>query len=531
MADTFAQAFAAVADPKLLLVVAASAVYGTLFGSIPGMSATMAVALIVPLTYFLSPLAALAAVVTLEACAISAGDIPSALVRIPGTPASAAYADDLYALTRRGEYYRAVGTSVMFSVVGGLFGVAALIFFAQPFSRIATMFTVAEYFWFYVIGLGCAVVVSRGSALKGAFALLLGLLFSTIGLSAVHTEARFTFGHPELYQGINFIPAMIGLFGLSEVLRAVSGTRLDERPIPARVSDAGRSVSLFAKHVTGSFRDVFAGSLDMLWKRPMRVLQCNVIGTLIGILPGAGADIAAWVAFGYSKRRSSNPEEYGRGSLEGVADAGAANNAALAGAWIPALVFGIPGDSITAIVLGIMMMKNLNPGPEIFEQQAVLVHSLYLVFILANLALIPAGWLAIRAGGQLVRVPRHTLMPIIVLFCVIGAYAINGSYFDVALMLAMGVIGFVLERSQIPVGPVVLGIILGGPLEERFIQAITGSRGSPLVFVSRPIAALLAVAAAFVWLMPAVSAIRARRRLVSSSDAKVSGQTQVRGLR
>jgi putative tricarboxylic transport membrane protein len=268
-----------------------------------------------------------------------------------------------------------------------------------------------------------------------------------------------------------------------------------------------------------------------LWRRPLRVLQCNVIGTLIGILPGAGADIAAWVSFGYSKKRSANPDEYGRGSLEGVADAGAANNAALAGAWIPALVFGIPGDSITAIVLGIMMMKNLNPGPEIFETQAVLIYSLYLVFVLANLALIPAGWLAIRAGGHMVRVPRRTLMPVIVLFCVIGAYAINGSYFDIGLMLAMGVTGFLLERADIPVGPVVLGIILGGPLEERFIQAITASRGSPLVFVSRPIAALLALTAAIVWLLPAVNAVRARRRLVLSSDPEISNHTQVRGLR
>ena len=507
MAATLAQALTEVLDPTLLLVVAAAAVYGTMFGSIPGLSATMAVALIVPLTYFLSPLAALAAVITLEACAISAGDIPSALVRIPGTPASAAYADDLYLLTRQGQYERAVGTAVMFSVVGGLFGVAVLIFFAQPFARIATLFTVTEYFWFYVIGLGCAVVVSRGSALKGAFALLLGLLFSTVGLSPVHTQARFTFGRPELYQGINFIPAMIGLFGLSEILRTVSRVGLKEHVaiVPA---DVRRSASFFARHVSGSLRDVFGGALEILWRRPMRILQSSAIGTLVGILPGAGADIAAWVSFGYSKRTSADPERYGRGSLEGIADAGAANNAALAGAWIPALVFGIPGDSITAIVLGIMMMKNLTPGPEIFERQATLVYSLYVVFILANLVLIPAGWLAIRAGGQLVRVPRHTLIPIIVMFCVIGSYAIGGSYFDVGLMLGMGVIGFALERAQIPVGPVVLGIILGGPLEERLVQAITASRGSLTIFVSRPIAAFLALVALVVWTLPAVSALR-----------------------
>jgi len=338
--------------------------------------------------------------------------------------------------------------------------------------------------------------------LKGAFALLLGLLFSTVGLSPVHTQARFTFGRPELYQGINFIPAMIGLFGLSEVLRTVS---------------RGRPVSFSAARLGGSFRDVFGRSLEILWRRPLRIMQSSAIGTLIGILPGAGADIAAWVSFGYSKRTSKNPELYGRGSLEGIADAGAANNAALAGAWIPALVFGIPGDSITAIVLGIMMMKNLTPGPEIFERQAPLVYSLYFVFILANLALIPAGWLAIRAAGQLIRVPRHTLIPIIVMFCVIGAYAIAGSYFDVGLMLAMGLIGFALERAQIPVGPVVLGIILGGPLEERFVQAITASRGSLAIFVSRPLAALLGVVALIVWLLPIVTMLRKNARAMTGT--------------
>ena len=505
MAD-FAAAFQQLLDPSLLAVIAASAIYGTLFGSIPGLSATMAVALIVPITYFLSPLAALAAVVTLEACAISAGDIPSALVRIPGTPASAAYADDLYHLGQRGEYHRALGVCIVFSVIGGLFGVAVLALFAGPFASIATWFTVAEYFWLYVLGLGCAVVVSRGSALKGALALLLGLLLSTVGLSPVHTEARFTFAQPELYQGINFIPALVGLFGLSEVLRNVRalGGPVDVLVVQKAAAEVG---------LIRSLRAVFGGTLALFWRRRWQTLQASAVGTLIGILPGAGADIAAWVTYGLSKRASTKPEEYGHGSIEGVADAGAANNSALAGAWVPALTLGIPGDSITAIVLGIMMMKNLQPGPQIFEKQAVLVHSLLLVFVLANLALLPAGYLAIRASGALMRVPRHTLLPCIVLFCVLGSYSIGGSYFDVGLMLAMGVLGFALERWQVPLGPIVLGIILGGPLEERFVQALTASQGSLSVLFARPPAAILGVAAIGVWSWPLVIAWRARRRV------------------
>lgn len=514
------EALGQVADPTLLIVILAAAVYGTFFGSVPGMSATMAVALVVPLTYFLSPLAALATVVTLEACAISAGDIPSALVRIPGTPASAAYADDLYILSQRGRYREALGVCIFFSVIGGLFGVAVLATFARPFATIATLFTVAEYFWLYVLGLGCAVVVSRGSALKGALALLLGLLFATVGLSPVHTDARFTFGRPELYQGINFIPALVGLFGLSEVLRGVRllrgrvRTAADGAGIEAIGAYRGAEAPGAAGRAStpAAHGSIFAGAIALLRKRPRQALQASAIGTVVGILPGAGADIAAWVSYGVSKRGSKAPEDYGRGSLEGVADAGAANNSALAGAWVPALTLGIPGDSITAIVLGIMMMKNLQPGPEIFEKQAVLVHSLFLVFVLANFALIPAGWLAVRASGALIRVPRYTLLPIIVLFCVLGSYAINGSAFDVGLMLGMGLLGFVLERHDVPVGPVVLGIILGGPLEERFVQALSASGGSPAVFVARPAAALLACVAVGVWLLPVISWVRRQRR-------------------
>ena len=212
----------------------------------------------------------------------------------------------------------------------------------------------------------------------------------------------------------------MGLFGLSEVLRNVRALGAAE-PIPVVAPTA-----LNRRGLKDSLHAVFGGTFDLFIRRPWQTLQASAIGTLIGILPGAGADIAAWVSYGVSKRTAKNPDEYGRGSIEGVADSGAANNSALAGAWVPALTLGIPGDSITAIVLGIMMMKNLQPGPQIFEKQAVLVHSLYLVFVLANLALIPAGYLAIRASGSLLRVPRHTLLPVIVLFCVLGVVLDRG---------------------------------------------------------------------------------------------------------
>ena len=523
MSGCLLQAFSGVfGDPRVLLIIVAAAVYGIFMGAVPGLTATMAVALLVPLTFFLDPISALAAVVTVEACAIFAGDIPNALLRIPGTPASAAYADDAYAFTRAGRSAEVLGVCLAFSVAGGVLGTVILALFAPQLASITTWFTVAEYFWLYLLGLSCAVIVSRGSTWKAAFALIIGLLLSTVGLSAVHAQARFTFGQAELFQGINFIPAMIGLFGVSEVFRNILTF---DSAVTTPGSQATAPLSpprSWSQWLAGSVRSVFGASLPLLWIRKWHAIRSGMIGSLIGMLPGAGADIAAWVSLAVSKRFSKKPEEYGTGSMEGVSDASCANNAALAGAWVPALVFGIPGDSVTAIVMGVLLMKNIKPGPEIFEKQAVLVYSIFLIFFLANLFLIAAGFLAIKAGGCVVRIPRKILLPLILLFCVIGSYAINGSYFDIGVMLAMGGLGFALERRQIPLGPVVLGIILGGPLEERFIQALSSSGSAWEAFFSRPMAAALGVVSMLVWLAPFVISLRQVRRLLESASGRLS---------
>jgi TctA family transporter len=343
--------------------------------------------------------------------------------------------------------------------------------------------------------------------------LLIGLLLSTVGLSPVHTEARFTFGQPELFQGINFIPAMIGLFGLSEVLRNL----VDLNRMGAGSSEAGvtadrqaETTSLVQRYLVRPVASVFGTAWTLLTTRLTHSLRSGVIGAVVGMLPGAGADIAAWVSIGASKRFSDAPEAYGESSLEGVSDAATANSSALASTWIPALVFGIPGDSITAIVIGVLLMKNLNPGPSIFEEQTVLVYSLYLAFIMANLVLLAVGLLAIKVGRYVVRVPRRILLPIILLFCIVGSYALQTSYFDVGVMLGTGVLAFWLERRAVPMGPVVLGLILGAPLEARLIQTLTASGGSLLAFFDRPIAALLGVVCIFAWISAVTLHLRSK---------------------
>jgi len=527
MTETFLESLANVAEPQVLLVIFASALYGIFVGSIPGLTATMAVALIVPITFFLDPIPAIAAIVTLEACSIFAGDIPTTLVRIPGTPSSAAYVDDAYALTQSGRHEQSLGISLVFSVGGGLFGAFALILAAPQLAKIAFKFTTYEYFWLYVLGLSCAAIVSHGSRIKGALALIFGLLFSTVGLSEVHSIPRFTFGNDELITGINFIPAMIGLFGLSEVFRNVLRNERRETSSPSPgLQDI--SVSKLFKQAFASLTHlspVFGGLLSRFVRRPIAAVRSCCVGTVVGMIPGAGADIGAWISYAVSKRFSQNPQEYGKGSLEGIADATTANNAALAGAWIPTLVLGIPGDSVTAIVIGVLLMKNVTPGPEIFSDpdQAVLVNAIYITFILANLLLLPLGFLAIRTGSLLIHIPRRVLMPLILIFCIVGAYAINGSYFDVWVMLGMGLLGFVLERFDIPLGPVVLGIILGGKLEQSFVQNLTKSSSALPFFgmeqtpggleLAHPIATGLGITCLLLWLVPLFSTMWRRRKM------------------
>ncbi len=505
MPEVLTQAIGQVFEGQTLLVIFAAATYGIFVGAIPGLTATMAVALMVPLTFFLNDVQAVAAIVTTVTCSIFAGDIPATLVRIPGTPASAAYASDSYALTLKGRHERALSISLVFSVIGGLFGTLTLCVAAPQLATFATQFTSYEYFWLYILGLTCAAIVSDESRLKGALALLIGLLFSTIGLGTDYSVPRLTFGNDDLITGINFIPAMIGLFGLSEVLRnalVIGRSDGDAAPLaPPPVEPAGAD-----NQTTDDPATEWPGTFRFAARRKFSLFRSSVIGSVVGMLPGAGADIAAWIAYAVSKRFSRNPDEYGKGSVEGIGDATGANNAALGSAWIPALVFGIPGDSVTAIAIGVLMMKNITPGPDIFDAskdpaQAALVFSIYVTFILANLLLLPLGWAAIRGGNLLVRIPRRILLPLIVLFCVIGSYALNGSYFDVTVMTLMGVFGFILELFGVPLAPIVLGLILGGEVEHKFIQCITKD-SSLTAFLASPVSIALAAICLALWAAP-----------------------------
>jgi TctA family transporter len=485
-----------VLHPYTLWVMFAASLFGLFVGAVPGLTATMATALLVPVTFFMSPIPAIAAIVTATAMAIFAGDVPGCLLRMPGTPASAAYTDEAYAMTRKGQTELALGAGLVFSAIGGLFGTAVLIVSAPTLADFALRFSSFEYFWLVLLGLSCAIVITAEQPLKGVVSLLLGLMVASVGLGNPAGFPRFTFGSTELMGGIGLIPMMIGMFAVSEIIRYAVDTNprweIVDQPIG----------------------NVFAGMWRLTRKYPLQILRGNVVGTLVGALPGAGADIAAWMTYAISKKFSKEPEKFGTGHVEGIVESGAANNSALAGAWIPALVFGIPGDSITAIVIGVLYMKNMNPGPTLFTQNPQNIYAVYLLFIIANLLMVPLGWACIKAAKQVLRVPRDVLMPIILLFCVVGTFAINNTVFDVGVMLVAGVAAFILEENGFPSAPAILGVVLGGMLEENFVTSMIKSNGDLTAFFGRPIAAVLGALTLGAWFLPPL--VRRLRRLAGA---------------
>lgn len=484
MVESIQTALSLVIQPYVLLVISLSAIYGLFVGAIPGLTATMATALLVPVTFFMDPVPALAAIVTMEAMAIFAGDIPGALVRIPGTPSSAAYVEESYALTQKGQAGYVLGVDVTVAAIGGLMGSVILILLAPRLADVAMQFTCFEYFWLACIGLSCAVLVSKKSLIKGLLSLLIGLMMTTVGVDITLGFPRFTFGITDFLNGFNFIPAMIGMFGVSEVMRNVS------------------SDDIYMKFKVAKARHLFSGIGKTVRKYKLNVARSGIIGTFVGVLPGAGADIAAWICYALSKKFSKEPQKFGTGHIEGIVDAGTANNAGLGGAWVPALVFGIPGDSITAIVIGVLFMKGLRPGPMIFTQTPHILYAVYIAFILANLVLIPFGIVAIKAGSQMLRVPRNILMSVILMFCIVGSFAINNTAFDVGIMLVTGIMAYIMEANDIPVAPAILGLVLGRLLEDSFMVSMIKSEWDLMFFFHRPVSAVLGVITILLWVSP-----------------------------
>jgi TctA family transporter len=353
---------------------------------------------------------------------------------------------------------------------------------APVLAEFALSFSTYEYFWLSFLGLMCATLVARSSPIKAIAAALLGLLVACVGIENPGGVPRFTFGSTDLLGGIEALPALVGVFAVSEIMRAMTS------PLPPPIPNR-------------KLGSILGGQWALTRRYQKQMWRGNIIGVLIGALPGAGADMAAWVAYATSKRFSKEREKFGTGHPEGLVESGAANNSALAGGWVPALLFGIPGDTITAIAIGVLYMKGLNPGPTLFTEKASSMYALYIIFIIANVLMIPLGIAMIRLSRHVLRAPRAAAMPLILLLCAVGAFAIGNNLFAVLVVAAFGVIGWLMERNGYPVAALVLGIIMGTMVEQNLVSSLIKSDGEVLPFFERPVASVLAALtiAALLW--------------------------------
>lgn len=468
--------------------------FGILCGAMPGLSAVMALTLMLPFTFSVKG-AGIMMLVGIFCGAIYGGSITAILINTPGTANSAATCLDGYPMAHQmHQPGRALSISTMASTFGGVFSAVALLGTAPLLSKVALKFGTCEMFALGVFGLSIVTAVSSKSIIKGLLGAVLGLLFATVGMDATTATFRYTFGTTYLIGGIQFVPLLIGLFAFSQCLL----TAEDD----IRKMAAGKAEKLKQVLPTGS---------DIKRTAPTIVLSA-VIGTLIGAIPGTGGDIASWIGYNEAKRLSKHPEEFGHGAPEGIAAPEAANNAVSGGALIPLLTLGIPGDSCTAIMLGALMMQGVTPGPLLMTTQPVKVYSIIISLFVANIFMCLLGYGGIRIFSKISLVPMKWLNPIIFVFCAVGTFAINNNIYDVFMMIIAGIVGYILVKLDFCMPPIILGLILGKTVEQNLRRTLTISDGSFAIFLHHPIAMVLLTIAFISLFWPIINRYRTRRK-------------------
>lgn len=462
------QGFISALQWQNVLIIILSTILGVLIGSMPGLSAAMGVALLIPITFTMDPATGLIMLLGIYCGAIFGGSISAILISTPGTPAASATVIEGYEMTKKGQGGKALKTAAFASFFGGIFSAVALYGFAPMLAQLALRFGSAEYFWLAIFGLTIIAGVSGKSLLKGLLAGAFGLVLAMVGLDPISGVPRFTFGMNDLISGIPFTPALIGLFAMSQVL-IMAEKKIKNANLENQVKDNSR--------LTWSEIKMMKGTLG----------RSTIIGTVIGILPGAGATIAAFVGYNEARRFSKNKEEFGKGAQEGVAGAEAANNAVTGSSLIPTLTLGIPGESVTAVLLGGLIIHGLQPGPDLFTKDAHITYTMFAGFVFINIMILIIGMFGSRYFIGVTRIPDAALIPIIFILSVIGSYAIHNNFFDVILMFIFGIIGYLFIKFDLNPASIVLALILGILAETGFRRTLVISQGDYSALVSGPI--------------------------------------------
>jgi putative tricarboxylic transport membrane protein len=462
--------------PFNLLVMSLALAGGIIIGSLPGLTATMGVALLVPLTFAMEPATGLLMLGAMFSGAIYGGANSAILINVPGTPAAVCTTLDGYPLTQKGKADSALFTALFASVIGGIIGTIPLLLFTQPLAMVALKFGPSEYFWLAVFGLTTISSIALGNLTKSLLGGTLGLLLATIGIDPSTGLSRFTFGSEHLVAGITLIPAMIGMFSMSMVLGLM---------------DDNRTYAVKYKREPGVISKVIG---QVLRHFKMVVLRSSIVGIIVGILPGAGANIASIIAYNEAKRFSKNPDQLGKGSLEGIVASETANNANVSSSLIPLLALGIPGCPPSAVLLGGLLVHGLLPGPRLFTQSPEIVYTFIMGLFVANILMLFVGYAGMKLFVRVLSVPNYYVAGVVMVLSVIGSYAIRNDMVDVYIMLIAGLIGYVLNKIDIQPAPIVLGLILGTIAEVGFFQTwLTGqARGAIFeAFFTRPISIVL----------------------------------------
>ncbi|MGY6630118.1 MAG: tripartite tricarboxylate transporter permease [Wenzhouxiangella sp.] len=472
-----------------LLVIVLGIVLGILIGAMPGLSPSMGVALMVPFTYGMSPTLALILLVGIYIGSSYGGSITGIMVNAPGTPSAVVTAIDGYALTRQGKPSTALGTSIIASSVGGMFGTLILILFSVPLAAAAVRFHPSEYFAFALFGMATIATLAGDKWGKAFIAMLVGLLIATVGTDPISGHERFTFGFTALSDGFLLIPALIGMFALSEVFRGIEKGEFKLEKL-GKVSDKWPRFGHY-------------------WKLKWVTLRSSAIGTLVGVFPGAGATIGSFISYGLAKRFSKQPEQFGQGSPEGVTASEAADSGSVGGAMVPLLALGIPGSATTAVLIGAMMIHDLTPGPQLFLRSPEMIYAIFAAMLIAQFVLLFVGLAGGRLWVKVANIPKELLYVLITMMALIGSFAVRNTLFDVFCCLAFGLLGWWMRRYGYPLAPVILGLVLGSIAETNFRRALMMDGWT--IFFSRPVTLALIILAALSFLIPMTNRIRAIR--------------------
>ncbi|MBU3827551.1 MAG: tripartite tricarboxylate transporter permease [Candidatus Anaerobiospirillum merdipullorum] len=461
-----------VLTPTVLFFIFFGVFVGIIFGSIPGLTATMAIVMFLPVTYTMSPIEGVSTLVALYVGGISGGLIAAILLNIPGTPSSIATTFDGTPMARKGEAGKALGVGVVFSFCGTILGLLVLVLVSPLLAAFAIKFGPYEYCTLALFALSLVISLTGRDLVKGLISGLLGVMLATVGLAPVDSAKRFTFGMVELNAGFSLLTLLIGLFAITEVIKAAEEVR---KPVTATVETNVR--------IKG-----FGFSLAEFLSQKLNMVRSAAIGIVIGILPGIGGAISGMLAYTAAKNQSKHPEKFGTGIMDGVVASETANNAGIGGAMIPLLTLGIPGDAATAMLLGGLMVHQIAPGPLIFDKSGVEVFGIFFALAISAIAMLIIELFGIKIFIRVLKIPKYLLLPVIMVLCVIGAIGNANRMFDVWSVMVFGVMGYLLIKAKIPHVPMILGFILGPIFELNFRRAIQHAQIDPTGVFSHPIA-------------------------------------------